>query len=93
MEKLALNGGSKSKTTPYHKPNRYGDLERRYLMEAIDDGCLMFTGSKHEAGFRKIISQDDLRSQGTTNSRFSVVPLSGMGNRLVRNLVEFFSRH
>ena len=56
MEKLALNGGSKSKTTPYHKPNRYGDLERRYLMEAIDDGCLMFTGSKKVRQFEEAAS-------------------------------------
>jgi hypothetical protein len=26
MDELALNGGLKSKTSPYHKPNRYGDL-------------------------------------------------------------------
>ena len=57
MDELALNGGLKSKTSPYHKPNRYGDLERRYLMEAIDDGCLMFSGGKKVGQFEEAAAE------------------------------------
>jgi dTDP-4-amino-4,6-dideoxygalactose transaminase len=42
-EKLAIHGGSKAKPTPYSRPNRYGDLEKKYLMEAVDEGALMMT--------------------------------------------------
>lgn len=40
---LAINGGAKAKTVPYSRPNRYGELEKRYLMEAMDEGILMCT--------------------------------------------------
>lgn len=46
MTDLAIHGGPKTKTTPYSRPNRYGDLEKKYLMEAVDDGALMMTGGK-----------------------------------------------
>ncbi len=44
MVELAINGGPKTKTTKYSRPNRYGDLEKKYLMEAVDEGGLMMTG-------------------------------------------------
>jgi len=40
---LAINGGQKAKTVPYSRPNRYGELEKRYLMEVVDEGILMCT--------------------------------------------------
>ena len=43
MTNLAINGGPKAKTTPYSRPNRYGELEKRYVLEAIDEGVLMCT--------------------------------------------------
>lgn len=40
---LAIHGGPKSKTTPYRCPNRYGELEEKYVLEALDDRGLMMT--------------------------------------------------
>ena len=53
MQKLAMHGETKSKTSPYHKPNKYGDVERRYLMEVIDEGSLMLTSGSMVKRFER----------------------------------------
>ena len=42
MSELAIHGGPKAKPTPYHTPNRYGEMELRHLAEAIETGKLMY---------------------------------------------------
>ena len=79
--RLAINGGPKSKTTPYHRPNRYGELERKYLLEALEDrGLMMTSGSMvrrfEEAaadafGCRHVI----LTTSGTTAIQTALVAL------------------
>jgi perosamine synthetase len=46
MEKLALHGGPKSKTTPYTLTNKYGDEELEQLTQVIRSGKLMGTDGK-----------------------------------------------
>lgn len=41
MSQLALHGGPKAKPAPYTQPNRYGDLELKYVTEALRGGKLM----------------------------------------------------
>ena len=80
-EILAMAGGPKAKTTPYNRPNRYGELERRYLMEVLDEGGLMMTNGsmvrRFEAaaadrfGCRHVI----LTTSGTTAIQTALVAL------------------
>lgn len=44
MTELAIHGGPKTKETKYARPNRYGELEKKYLMQTVDEGGLMMTG-------------------------------------------------
>ncbi|MAE63876.1 MAG: hypothetical protein CMJ18_06345 [Phycisphaeraceae bacterium] len=78
---LAIHGGPKAKTTPYHRPNRYGALERKYVLEALDDRGLMMTNGgmvrRFEAaaaeafGCRHVI----LTTSGTTAIQTALVAL------------------
>ena len=81
MSDLAIHGGPKSKTTPYSRPNRYGELEKRYALEALDDAGLMMTNGSmvrrfEEAaaaafGCRHVI----LTTSGTTALQTALVAL------------------
>jgi dTDP-4-amino-4,6-dideoxygalactose transaminase len=57
MSDLAIHGGPKTKTTPYNRPNRYGDLEKKYLIEAVDEGALMMTGGSMVRRFEKAAAE------------------------------------
>ncbi|MBT4817347.1 MAG: aminotransferase class V-fold PLP-dependent enzyme, partial [Lentisphaerae bacterium] len=50
---LAINGGPKAKTVAYSRPNRYGELEKRYVIEALDEGALMCTRGTMVQRFEK----------------------------------------
>ena len=81
MSDLAIHGGPKSKTTSYNRPNRYGELEKRYALEALDDAGLMMTNGSmvrrfEEAaaaafGCRHVI----LTTSGTTALQTALVAL------------------
>ena len=81
MSDLAIHGGPKSKTTPYSRPNRYGELEKRYALEALDAAGLMMTNGSmvrrfEEAaaaafGCRHVI----LTTSGTTALQTALVAL------------------
>jgi perosamine synthetase len=47
MEKLAIDGGPKAKTTPFGKGRRFGDEEKRQVLEALESDVLFYVfGSK-----------------------------------------------
>jgi perosamine synthetase len=47
MEKLAIDGGPKTKTTPFGKGRRFGDEEKRQVLEALESDVLFYVfGSK-----------------------------------------------
>ena len=47
MEKLALHGGPKTKTTPFGKGRRFGEEERKQVLEVLDSDILFYVfGSK-----------------------------------------------
>jgi perosamine synthetase len=50
---LALDGGSKSKTTPYGAGKRFGDEEKQQLAEALDQQTLFFAHGKKTKEFRE----------------------------------------
>ena len=47
MEKLAIDGGPKTKTTPFGKGRRFGEEEKRQVLEALESDVLFYVfGSK-----------------------------------------------
>ncbi len=47
MEKLALHGGPRTKTTPFGKGRRFGEEERKQVLEVLDSDVLFYVfGSK-----------------------------------------------
>lgn len=44
--KLAIHGGPKAKSTPFHCPNRYGSEEMAELQQVIESGRMMGPGGK-----------------------------------------------
>jgi perosamine synthetase len=42
MEKLALNGGTKTKTTPFGTGRRFGEVEKKLVLEALDSDVLFY---------------------------------------------------
>jgi len=47
MEQLALHGGPRTKTTPFGKGRRFGDEERKQVLEVLDSDVLFYVfGSK-----------------------------------------------
>lgn len=55
MEELAINGGPKTKTTPYNRPNRYGKEEIEQLQDAIHHGHLMYTSGEKVREFEDAV--------------------------------------
>lgn len=52
-ETLALQGGPKAKPTPYGTGNRFGDEEKRQVIEALDQQTLFFAHGKKTKEFRE----------------------------------------
>jgi perosamine synthetase len=50
---LAINGGPKTKTTPYGTGKRFGDEEKRQLAEALDQQTLFYAAGKKTREFRE----------------------------------------
>ena len=78
---LAIDGGTRIKTTPYSRPNRYGDLERRYVIEALDDKGLMMTNGSMVGRFEEAVARAFgckhaiLTTSGTTAIQTALVAL------------------
>jgi len=50
MEKLAIHGGPRTKTNPFGKGRRFGEEERKLVLEALDSDVLFYVfGSKVKA--------------------------------------------
>ena len=50
MEKLAIHGGPKTKTTPFGRGRRFGEEEKREVLEVLDSDVLFYVfGSKVKA--------------------------------------------
>lgn len=54
---LAINGGPKTKTTPFGTGKRFGDSEKKQLIEVIDDDMLFYFFGKKVFEFQKRFSQ------------------------------------
>lgn len=55
MDELAINGGPKTKTTPYGTGKRFGEEEKKLLMEVIDSDMLFYVfGTKVKDMEKKI---------------------------------------
>jgi dTDP-4-amino-4,6-dideoxygalactose transaminase len=50
---LAIHGGPKAKPTPYAKAERFGEEEKRQLIEALDQQTLFFAHGKKTKEFRE----------------------------------------
>src|SRR5690348_4647232 len=50
---LAIHGGPKAKPTPYAKGARFGDEEKKQLVEALDQQTLFFAHGKKTKEFRE----------------------------------------
>lgn len=78
---LAIDGGPMAKTTPYHRPGRYGDLERKYVLEALDDRGLMMTSGGMVRRFEEAAAEAFgcrhviLTTSGTTAIQTALVAL------------------
>ena len=42
MDKLALHGGQKTKTTPFGTGRRFGEEEKKQVLEALDSDVLFY---------------------------------------------------
>jgi len=70
MEKLALYGGPKTKTTPFGTGNRYGKEELNQLKEALEQNTLFYAHGKKTAQFLD-------KFKKMYGSRFAVATSSG----------------
>lgn len=81
MSNLAIHGGPKAKTSPYNRPNRYGDRERDYLLEALNDKGLMMTNGDMVRRFESAAAEKFgckhaiLTTSGTTAIQTALVAL------------------
>lgn len=53
MEKLAIHGGPKVKTTPFGSGRRFGDEELRELQEALDQNTLFYAHGRKTGEFER----------------------------------------
>ena len=57
MSELAIHGGPKAKTTPFGSGKRFGEEEKKQLMEVIDSDMLFYFFGKKVFELQNTIAQ------------------------------------
>ncbi len=77
MEKLAISGGPKVKTTPFGTGKRFGDAEKKLLMEVIDSDILFYVfGTKVKEMEKKMCTMYGMKHANGCSSGTAAVHIA-----------------